>query len=106
MTVKPPIIVFDNGDVLIFESVEKAESYLEPIDIPVYSAYDSCGHLLQLQRQQNRVKIHLADPELNYSDQLKTILIEFLSKIEISSDYLSELSIQELICRALKYKIE
>ena len=29
---KPPIIVDDHGDVSVFDSVEKAERYLEPMD--------------------------------------------------------------------------
>lgn len=48
---KRPIIIYDNGDLLIFESIEKAESYLEPIDIDIYTGYDSQGHLLSLTEQ-------------------------------------------------------
>ena len=32
---KTPLIIYDNGDGLIFESAKIAQSYLEPIDIPV-----------------------------------------------------------------------
>ena len=30
---KPPIVGNDNGDLLFFESVQKAEQYLEPYDV-------------------------------------------------------------------------
>jgi hypothetical protein len=78
---KPPIIIYDNGDLLIFESIDKAESYLEPIDIDIYTGYDCEGHLLSLTEQGDRVTIRLAETEPNHFNELRHVLIEFLSRI-------------------------
>lgn len=47
---KPPIIVNEHGDVMIFASKSSAEIYLETIDVEngEYQAYDSEGTQLVL----------------------------------------------------------
>ncbi|MFM6268229.1 MAG: hypothetical protein ACKPGT_03580 [Microcystis sp.] len=101
-----PIIVYDNGDLLIFESNRIAESYLEPIDIDVYTAYDCKGHLLKLMIQNNRVIIQLAEREPNHINELRQILIGFMLRLGVQSDWLSNASLQDLIIKSLEYKTQ
>lgn len=103
---KPPIIIYDNGDLLIFESIEKAESYLEPIDIDIYTAYDCEGHLLFLIEQGERVTIRLAETEPNHVNELRHVLIDFLSRIGNEYDELSKALLEELIVKSLEYKTQ
>ena len=60
---KPPIIVYENGDVSVFASVEDAEISLEPPDVESnrYVAYDSEGRLLRLIPTSPRIKIKSAE---------------------------------------------
>ena len=46
--IKPPIIVDESGDTDVFETIEYAERYLEPIDVEEerFVAFDSTGRLL------------------------------------------------------------
>lgn len=55
---KTPIIVSENGDILIFPTVEEACAYLEPIDVRngEYIAYDSDGQLLELKVSLEKTK--------------------------------------------------
>jgi hypothetical protein len=47
---RPPLFADDNGDLLVFETAEYLESYLEPenIDDPTMRIYDCEGRLLKL----------------------------------------------------------
>ncbi|MUV14522.1 hypothetical protein [Noviluteimonas gilva] len=56
---RPPIIIDEHGDVSVFESVEAAARYIEPIDVRnnEYVAYDSAGYLLRLVPTEPRVSI-------------------------------------------------
>lgn len=47
---EPPIIVYQNGDILIFDCAESAEAYIEPVDVKngEYVACDADGHEIEL----------------------------------------------------------
>lgn len=55
----PPIVIDENGDVTLYQSVEAAARALEPIDIKnnEYVAYDSEGFVLAFEGQGPRVLI-------------------------------------------------
>src|SRR5690606_19360688 len=55
---KTPIIVSENGDILVFPTVGEACAYLEPIDVKngEYIAYDSDGQLLELKVSLEKTK--------------------------------------------------
>jgi hypothetical protein len=104
-----PIIIYNFGDVLIFETVEKAERYIEPIDIDnnEYIAYDSEGRLLRLiVRSRNRVHIEATEAEPNHADEVRKILIDFLAYVGLLRDRLLNATLQDLIVEGLKYKTE
>lgn len=104
--VKAPIIVDENGDVNIFESIEDAERYLEPTDVEnnEYTAYDSQGRLLRLIATHPRITIESAELEPSHISQLHTILQRFLAYMGLSEAYLRNASSTELIKRLLEYK--
>lgn len=110
---KEPVIVAENGDVDIFESVEKAESYIEPIDVKTGDNvfFDSEGKILQASivkdsRGIERIVITDADEE-NYDRQkLRNILIDFLGYLNYSRQELEEMELPSLVIESLKFKTE
>ncbi|MEA5532979.1 hypothetical protein [Crocosphaera sp. XPORK-15E] len=106
MNIKTPVVIYDQGDVLIFESIKIAESYLESIDIPGYLAYDCEGRLLKLIPEKQRVKIELAESESSHQHQLQQILIDFLTKLGHDFLELSQMSLGELVTKSLVYKTQ
>lgn len=45
-TITPPIIISENGDIVIFKSKKAAEEYIEPADIFDLLVFDSHGNRL------------------------------------------------------------
>ena len=106
---KVPIIVSNFGDVLIFDSIEKAERYIEPIDVDnnEYIAYDSEGHLLHLVNlPRYQVAIEPAETEPNHANELREILMDFLARTGVSKSWLSRASLQELVKKGMEYTTE
>lgn len=103
-----PIVVHENGDVVIFASVERAERYLEPIDVEAgrLTAYDSAGRLLRLVPTSPRITIEAAEAEPTHNEELRESLRELLSHVGVAEDQIDRMSIQEMVKRALEYKIE
>jgi hypothetical protein len=108
----PPIFVVDSGDVLIFESVEKAERYLEPIDFKQGGCpiYDSEGCLIQAIITKNKYveRIHLkaVDSEPPHLNELRESLIEFLKQVTKEGDVLNCITLNEAVKKSLQFKIE
>ena len=102
---KPPVIVDENGSVNVFDSIEAAERYLEPIDVEndEYIAYDSEGRLLKLIPVHPGIRIESAENEPNHKPELHRVLVEFLSHIEGDGDELRDTTLSDLVTRALKY---
>ena len=106
---KPPITVDDHGDLSIFEAVEDAENYVEPIDVTSGDlvAYDSEGRLLRgrvvkkgfLRRG---VKLEPAETEPLHAAVLRERVIGFLAKLGEPRDSLEADSLEGLIARGLR----
>ncbi len=89
---KPPILVCDMVDVLIFETVQAVESYLEPWHIHEQCSgiFDSDGKVLQQSVAKRKVKcffglsttiidmIHLDDSGESNPEKLKELLREYM----------------------------
>jgi hypothetical protein len=104
-----PIILNNFGDVLVFDSVEKAVRYIEPIDVSnnEYTGYDGEGRLLQLSvLNDTRIVIGLAENEPNHKDELYNVLIDFLARIGIAQEWLKQASLEDLVMKSLEYKTE
>jgi hypothetical protein len=106
---KPPITIDDHGDISIFEAIEDAESYVEPIDVSSGElvAYDSEGRLLRgeivkkgfLRRG---VRFEAAESEPLHAAVLRKRIIEFLAKLGEPRDELEADSLDGLIARGLR----
>jgi hypothetical protein len=113
---KAPIVVYDSGDILMFESVEAAELSLEAIDVEndEYVAYDSEGRLLKLGVERikrgsgifavwlDKVVISCIETEPNHADDLRRILVDFFARIGLDQDWLSKATLKELVSKGLK----
>lgn len=110
---KEPIIVYENGSVDIFESVEKAELYIEPIDVKNNESvfYDSEGRLLKasVQEDQNgieRTVIEEDESHIIQTSELKSILKGYLSLLNYPQQELEEMELSQLVAESLKFKTE
>lgn len=109
---KAPIIVDDEGDVLVFDSVKKAERYLEPIDFrhggsPIY---DSEGRLLKVtirtHRFVERVFLSEDDHTPEHRERLRRVLMAFLRRVSRSEGSYENDTLSELVQRALPFRSE
>lgn len=111
---KPPIIIDENGDISFFETVKDVELYLEPVDVinGEYVAYDSEGHILQL-NVERKVSSNIFSPSeavvlspsvtgQKHTSELKRILIDFFGRIGSDKEWLSTASLEKLITEGIK----
>ena len=115
---KPPIIIDDHGDISVFESVERAERYLEPDDAETdpINIFDADGRLLVQRVIKKRrpwlghvrvVELQSSEGEPQHQRQLRNTLIKFLSFLEEEpEESYDSWSLSELIQKGLEYKIE
>lgn len=64
--VKPPIIVNQQGDVMIFEDIKEAESYIEVVDVEneEYVVFDSEGLVLTPRVLEDGIHVRLLNSSL------------------------------------------
>ncbi len=98
---------------MVFDSVEKAEKYLEPIDVRnnEYVIYDRDGRLIRgvvvKHLLAERVKLQAASEPGAASSELRRLLIRFLKDVEHHQDRaLEKCSLDELLEMALRFKTE
>lgn len=95
-----PIIVYEHGDVMFFDSIDTAERYIEPVDVNnrEYTAYDRLGRQLELSlTSDGLVAINLTRPVIEKSKELREILQRLLVQIGESEMWAEEASLPELI---------
>lgn len=110
-----PLLVWESGDLLTFQSVAEAESSLEPIDVRsgIYRGFDGEGRLLTLgvtvRRERflgivsvsrERVFVRLAEESPNHRGELKDILQRFLRAAGVAGDAVSTMTFEELVTAA------
>jgi hypothetical protein len=102
----PPIIVDEQGTATVFESIEDAERYLEPIDVKngEYVAYDSEGRLLRLVPTSPRITIENAELEPHHPSEVRNLLTRLLAYTGVPEEILQKESLKTLVARALEYK--
>ena len=103
--IKPPIIVDETGYITVFETIEYAERYLEPIDVEEerFVAFDSTGRLLRLTATPRSVHVEAAEEVPNHAEVVRELLIEFLNTYVPNDPQLSSLSLEELARRSLAF---
>jgi hypothetical protein len=82
-----PIFIVEGHDVGIYESLEVAESDLEPIDVKagVYAGYDAGGRRLKIETDGKLTFITLAELEQSGAIELEEVLREYLDAMGESS---------------------
>ena len=89
-----PFVVAEGRDVVIHESIEDAERSLEAADIidDVYRAFDAVGRRLVLRAVSRRpdrrgpeVEIELAADGQTHENELRELLLDYLSSCAIGS---------------------
>jgi hypothetical protein len=106
--ISTPVFLGESGDVLVFDSIEYAEHYIEPIDVinNEYVGYDSEGRLLELLvTDGTHVSMRAAECAPNHSDDLRKMLIHFLESMGESLRWLSDASLPEIVAKMMKHKI-
>lgn len=92
---KPPLVLYDQGDLMLFESAEDLERYVESTDIIGYRVFDSNGDIVHLtttpssSEVRNRMRIvRIAPvrgstniPRINAEQELEDLLRTFLMRI-------------------------
>ena len=104
--IKPPIIVDESGDTIVFDSIEAAAIYLEPIDVEdnIFVAFDSAGRLLRLLPTTPQITIEAAEEVPNHAERLRELLIKFLKDCRSTEPNLSSLTLPELVQKSLAFK--
>lgn len=116
--IKPPIILDENGNILLFRSKRIAEDYIEPEDVMnnEYIIYDSEGRLLRLEVTINnmsiflnilnikrwRTRISTIEDTPGHSDELKKKIIKFLYRIKIEDNSIDRLSLKSILDIAIE----
>ncbi|MDA3798967.1 MAG: hypothetical protein PF692_07795 [Kiritimatiellae bacterium] len=79
---KPPIIIYEEGNIVFYESVGSAELCIEAIDVDnhVYVAYDSEGCLLRLSTLLETVLIRDGESDSNHAEELRSRLVYYFSR--------------------------
>lgn len=100
---KAPVVIDENGDVSVFETVEFAQRALEPTDVinNEYVGYDSEGRLLRLEVPEggSLVSIREAEHVPQHVDDLRRALGNFLFRAGDHDPLLKEASVQQLLAK-------
>jgi hypothetical protein len=115
MTIQFPIIISDSGDITVFDSLERAESYLEPCDMNVLTGFDCQGKILEFGGKKEirkilwrtaeieKISVHANAMGHTNKEELQKLLVRYLGRIYtvhkevfIQRDW-EQLSLQELI---------
>ena len=105
------IVLGKYEDVTIFESREKAEEYLEPIDIRngEYTIYDASGKRLQASIEKDlkgieRVTLLIAEDPIINIPEIKRILVGLLSRSGYPKVALDKMELDQLVRESLEFK--
>lgn len=107
--IEPPIFIYENGDLEIYESIRDAEVDLESIDVRnnIYLGYDSRGRRLRIfAESSNAVVIMEAEQEPTHGDELRAHLVEFLEFMGTPSDAIKAASLQNLVEMVWKFRFK
>ncbi len=101
---KPPIIIYEDGNIVFYESIKHAELSLEAIDVNnnAYIAYDSEGCLLRLSTLLRNVLILDGELETNHAEELRSRLVYYFSK-DSNDQSLESASLPELIQLGIRH---
>jgi hypothetical protein len=100
---KPPIIADSRGDVLVFETVALAESYMEPVDVRNgdYVVFDSEGRLLAVaverKGRHDRTVLRPGEAIPAHASVLRETLLRFLAKTRLAAPGMEQMNLPQLL---------
>ena len=79
----PPIVTDENGDIMVYLTVEAAEQYVEAIDVcdGAYDFFDSTGTQLAATTDGNRVRISIDAGAKPVPEELTAILRRYVLRV-------------------------
>jgi len=96
---RPPIFVWEPNDLLVFDSVDRAEAFTEPPDIDVGTAYDAEGRLLVFETDGRRTFLREREPEPTHEQELRNAIAQASLAVGLELDRSAPL--EELVAAAL-----
>jgi len=105
-----PVFLYEPNNLYIFDSVEGAKRFAEPIDVinNEYKAYDAKGRLLRMTVQNHDKKQMIVLEPLEevptHQTELFNALKQFLASCRVDSEWLAQATLQGLIAKGLEYK--
>src|SRR5277367_4037874 len=81
--VRPPILVLEHGDVNFFPTLNRAEAYVEAIDVLAgeYEFFDSLAQRLRANVNGYRVQLELVLPVDEHDDYLAGVLRTYFARL-------------------------
>jgi hypothetical protein len=107
--VAPPIVVQNQNEVILFESVEDAQLWMEAIDVRnnEYEIFDSTGLRLDpnvVTGQIETVQISIHEPRSRDVDRLRGILLDFVVRTgKTSRERASKMRFDDLLALIQKH---
>jgi hypothetical protein len=95
-TVKLPILSFEGNDLIVFETAEEAQAFVEPSDIQVADTYDATGRVLRFETD-GRLTSLIETDEVQ-PDDLRTRLLEVFAATEVATS--QDALLDELVAEA------
>lgn len=77
----PPVFLIEGLDVAIFASLEDAQLWLEPPDVPSQKGYDAVGRRLRIETDGHATRITLVEDEPSDSEQFGKELRAYLGHV-------------------------
>ena len=111
MPIKEPIFAYDPADLLVFETVWKAERYIEPIDADDSIYFDDEGQILKASVENDNKGIERTiiretnAPQYN-KVKLRQIIVDTLEYVNYSKQELENKTFPELLEEIIKFKTE
>lgn len=111
MAITEPIFAYDPADLLVFETVRKAERYIEPIDAKDNKYFDADGQILTVLIEKDfkgieRTIIKESDAPQYDKTELRRIILDTLEYVNYSRQEIENKTFSELIDEILKFKTE
>lgn len=97
---KPPILLVDGLDLMVFEAAQAAEAFVEPPDVADGAAYDAEGRLLGFETDGRRTFLAERESEPMHGDELRSAL---LRSFEAAGIPCGGLSLPELVSEAVDH---
>jgi hypothetical protein len=96
---RPPIFLWEPNDLLVFDSVEKAEAFVEPPDVKAGIAYDAEGRLLAFEANGRRTLLREREREPTHGAELRSAITQ--ASLAVGAQIDPSMPLPELVNAAL-----